>query len=173
MADSASLKEALARLERLGRVLTGDWTEAAHKAGQAGKQEAQTVGRAVTGGSGVLSHMGRGARLGSRYEIKENGQLLEIALRPPGPWVIMTNGAKPHMIRPRGGRGRTVFGGMMFGGGERAIIAPGYAHPVSETHHPGMRQKRGAIDKAFVRMRTVVTPAYHDAMLKQVGALYG
>lgn len=171
--DTGQLKAAVQRLERVEKVISGDWTAAGHKVGQRAKREAKAVAGEVTGGSGRLTHMGRGATLSSGYDLEEQGKRLIFKLRPPGPWVIMEQGAKPHAIGPRGSKGRTVFGGLMFGGGQRANQAPGYEHPVYRVHHPGMRQKRGAIRKTFSRVRDMATPVYHDEMVKQIGEIYG
>jgi hypothetical protein len=158
------------RLKRVEDVITGDWTAAGHQVGKRAKQEAKQVAATVTGGSGRLSHMGRGVALNSGYDLEAKGKRLIFKLRPPGPWVIMEKGAKAHAIKPKGGRLR---GGGSGWGITPAIIAPGYDHPVYRTSHPGMRQKRGAIRKTFARVREMATPAYHDEMVKQIGRIYG
>lgn len=166
------------RLDRVKDALTGDWSAAGHKVGQRAKREATVIAAEVTGGSGRLTHMGRGAKLSSGYDLEAQGKRLIFKLRPPGPWVIMEQGAKAHEIRPRrsrgGGKGGGVFGGvMMGGGGEAAIMGAGYSHPVYRVHHPGMRQKRGAIRKTFARVRDIATPLYHDEMDKKLAEIYG
>ena len=158
------------RLRRVEEVVTGDWTAAGHKVGQWAKGEAKEVAAQVTGGSGVLSHMGRGTRLSSGYDLEQAGKRLILKLRPPGPWVIMEQGAKGHAIRPK--RSRMKGGGSGWGI-DPAVIAPGYDHPVYKVSHPGMRQKRGAIRKTFTRVRAGATPQYHEEMVKQIGTIYG
>lgn len=174
MASDTSLKDALARLSKVEDVLKGDWTDAGNKVGLMAKREATEVAGQVTGGSGVMSHMGRGARLRARYDLDDQGRKCTVSLQPPGPWVIMEQGAKPHEIGPRRGARHTVFGGAMFGGqGAPAIMAPSYSHPVYRVHHPGMRQKRGAIRKTFGRIRGKASETFHDEMVKKIEAIYG
>lgn len=168
--DTGQLKAAVQRLERVEKVITGDWSAAGHKVGQRAKREAKAVAGEVTGGSGRLTHMGRGATLSSGYDLEEQGKRLIFKLRPPGPWVIMEQGAKPHAIRPK--RSRMKGGGSGWGI-DPAIIAPGYDHPVYKVRHPGMRQKRRAIARTFARVRDIATPVYHDEMVKQIGEIYG
>lgn len=170
MASGTSLESAMLRLKSVEEVLTGDWTAAGHKVGGMAKREAKAVAADVTGGSGRLSHMGRGTALSSGYDLADQGKRMTFKLRPPGPWVIMEQGAKPHAIRPK--RSRLKGGGSGWGI-TPAIIAPGYDHPVYRVHHPGMRQKRGAIRKTFARVRENASATYHEEMIKKIATIYG
>lgn len=170
MASDTSLAGAGARLRALEAALKGDWTAAGHKVGAMAKKEAKAIAADVTGGSGVLTHMGRGARLGSGYDLEDQGKRMTLKLRPYGPWVIMEKGAKGHVIRPKRSRLR---GGGSGWGITPAVMAPGYDHPVYRVGHPGMRQKRGAIRKTFARVRVKGPETYHDEMVRMIAKIYG
>lgn len=167
---SDTLEAAVLRLKALEDALSGDWTQAGHAVGAMAKREAKAAAAEATGGSGVLTHMGRGARLSSGYDLDNQGKRLTLKLRPPGPWVIMEQGAKAHVIPKSSGRRR----GRGKPRGARYLLAPGYSHPVkAPIHHPGMRQKRGAIRKTFARVRDKASPMYHDEMVKKLAEIYG
>lgn len=114
--------------------------------------------------------MGKGVTLSSGYDLENRGTLITLKLRPPGPWLIMEQGAKPHVIRPK--RSRMKGGGSGWGI-TPAIIGGGYSHPVYRVEHPGMRQRRGAIRKTFARVRNKASATYHDAMVEKIGDIYG
>lgn len=169
--DTGELKAAAERLERVNKVLSGDWTAAGHRVGKMAKAEAKDVAAEVTGGSGMLRNMGRGTRLSSGYELEDRGRRMTLTLRPRGPWVIFEQGARGHVIGVKKSRAR---GGGSGWGITPAIYARGYDHPTSKPFtHPGARTKRGAIRKTFARVRAKGSETYHTEMVKQIGQIYG
>lgn len=163
MANDTGLVALNRRFDAIQNVLAGDFTAAGHEVGKGARKEATTVARSVTGGDGVLSHMGRkGARLGMRYDVAEQGRRVTLKLTPAGPWVLTERGAKPHTIKPR----RRASGW----GITPAMWAPSFPHPVSvPVGHPGTRNTQtGSIRRALGRMRVQAPIDFHAGYLKQL-----
>lgn len=160
MATDVGLPALNARLGAIQDVLKGDLTTAGHAVGKGARTEARSVAQDVTGGDGVLSHMGRkGARLGMRYDVEEQGRTVVLKLTPAGPWVLTERGAKPHTIKPKGGRARGLGSGW---GIDAAVWAPSYDHPTRKPFaHPGTTGK-GSVRRAFGRMRVRAPKDFHD-----------
>ena len=159
------------RLDAVADVYAGNLLPAATAAGMAAKREATFVANDVAGGR--LSHMGkRGTRLTSGFDVGAAGKTVTIALRPPGPWMILERGAKGHVIGPR--RTRTTKAGHARTGPRTtwAVQGAGYAHPVRSAQHPGTGGKR-AVSRAFGRMRTAASKAFHDEQVQQLRRIYG
>jgi hypothetical protein len=158
-----------ARLDRIQDLYNGDMTKAGHAVGKGARTEAKDVASGVTGGDGVLSHMGRkGARLGMRYDLADQGRRVTIKLTPAGPWVLTESGAKPHTIKPKSGRARGLGTGW---GIDAAVWSPAYDHPTRKPFtHPGTRgrQARRAITRTFARVRARASRDFHDAYLEQL-----
>jgi hypothetical protein len=152
-----------ARLSAIQDLLKGDMTSAGHAVGRGGRTEANAVARDVTGGDMVLSHMGRkGARLGMRYDVTEQGRTVTMKLVPAGPWILTARGAKPHTI-PRATRRRRRGGG-----NARFVFGPSYQHPVrGPIEHPGTSGK-DSIGRALARMRTRAPRDFHDEYVSKL-----
>jgi len=135
-------------------------TPMAHAVGKGARTNVTAVAREVTGGDGVLSHMGRrGARLGMRYEVEQRGRLTFIKLAPAGPWMLTQKGAKGHTI-PRSSRRRNAK--------PRFVMGAGYSHPVrGPIHHPGAGGK-DSIQRAFARVRRDASKDFHAAYVEQL-----
>lgn len=159
------------RLSAIQDVLTGDMTAAGHAVGRGGRTEATSVARDVTGGDQRLSHMGRrGARLGMRYDVEDQGRRVVIKLTPAGPWMLTERGAKPHTIKPRGARGR---GGGSGWGIDAAVYASGYDHPTRKPFtHPGTSGK-GSVRRTMGRIRARSTADFHAEYVKQLAQVMG
>jgi hypothetical protein len=113
----------------------------------------------------------RGVRLSSGFDVTEAGKRVTIALRPPGAWMLVERGAKPHDIAPK--RRTTRAGHIRTAKRDRwTVQAASAAHPTRRVHHPGASGKR-AITRAFGRMRTTVPKAFHDAQVAELRRIYG
>jgi hypothetical protein len=147
------------RLDAIQGLLEGDMTPMAHAVGKGARQDVTAIARDVSGGDGVLSHMGRkGARLGMRYEVEQRGRLTFIKLVPAGPWMLTQKGAKAHQI-PRTSRRR---------GKPRFVMGSGYSHPVrAPIQHPGSGG-RDSVQRAFVRVRQHASKNFYDAYVEQL-----
>lgn len=146
MGRSRDLGELAGKLAALEVALDGV-TRATH---QRIGREAKTgwipvaAGRAV-GGDLAMSNFGRGRRRGAikltaGYDADE--RRVEIRPRPPGPWALVEDGAKRHVIprrrsirRSRSGKTRVVNGVKLPDGGIRPFVV-----------HPGVRGKRAWSD---------------------------
>lgn len=164
MATDNGLNGLQSRLDAIQDLLGGDMTAMAHAVGKGARQDVNAVARDVGGGDAVLSHMGRkGARLGMRYEVEQQGRLTFIKLVPAGPWMLTQKGAKPHQI-PRTARRR---------GKPRFVMGGGYSHPVrAPIQHPGA-PGRDSVQRAFVRVRQHASENFHDAYVKQLAKVMG
>lgn len=159
MAADNGLNALQARLDAIQGLLDGDMTPMAHAVGKGARTDVTAIARAVTGGDGVLSHMGRkGARLGMRYDVEQRGRLVFMKLGPAGPWMLTQKGAKAHQI-PRTLRRR---------GKPRFVMGSGYSHPVrAPIQHPGS-PGRDSVQRAFVRIRQHASENFHDAYVQQL-----
>lgn len=166
MASDNGLSGLTRRLDAIGDLYAGDMTTCGHAVGKGGRVEASAIAREVSGGDSVLSHMGRrGARLGYRYDVAEQGRRVLMKLAPAGPWSLVESGAKPHTIKPKGGRSRGLGTGW---GIDAAVWASTYDHPTRKPFtHPGTqgRQARRAITRTFARTRARASRDFHDAYL--------
>ena len=157
------------RLGEIQDVLKGDMTKGGHAVGKGARQEAEAVAKSVTGGDGVLSHMGRrGARLGMRYDVSDLGRHVVINLKPAGGWVLTEKGAKPHTIKPKRGRSRGLGSGW---GIDAAVWAPSYDHPTRKPFsHPGTKgsQSRRSITRTFAKVRARASEDFHAAYVAQL-----
>ena len=167
MANDVGLPALNARLSAIENLLAGDMTPAGHAVGKGARTEANAVARDVTGGDMVLSRMGRkGARLGMRYDLADQGRRVTIKLAPAGPWVLTESGAKPHTIKPRAGRARGLGSGW---GIDAAVWASSYNHPTRKPFtHPGTKgsQARRTITRTFARTRERATRDFHEAYIR-------
>lgn len=166
MANDAGLPALSRRLNEIRDLYTGDLTTCGHAVGKGARTATTAAARSVSGGDGVLSHMGRrGARLGMRYEVEQQGRLVFIKLVPAGPWVLVQKGAKPHTIKPRRARLR---GGGSGWGIDPAVYAPSYDHPTRvPVHHPGAPGRDG-IQRAFVSVRERASRDFHEAYVAKL-----
>ena len=169
MATDQGLPALNRRLDAIAKTLTGDMTPAGHAVGRGGRTEANSIARDVTGGDQRLSHMGRkGARLGMRYDVEDQGRRVTVKLTPAGPWMLTESGAKPHTMKPRAARSRGAGTGW---GIDAVIWAPGYAHPTRKPfEHPGTRgsQARRSVTRTFARIRERSSRDFHEAYLEQL-----
>jgi hypothetical protein len=164
VSEDSSLAAAAERFARLERYLSGDLTPMAVGIGQAAKRQALEVGRAVTGGTGRLSHMGHGVTLSAGYDIGERGRTVLVKFRPAGAWIIVDTGAKPH-VEPkarRSGRGKR----------KGALYGSGLAHPVAQVHHPGVHG-RAALRIAARRIDSIVGPEGDKALRTEMSKIFG
>ena len=152
------------RLGAVGRIFSDDLTDLGHAAGRAGKQAGLGVARQL----GVLRHMGRrGVRLSARYDVESGGRVIVVKLTPPGPWVLVEQGAGPHAINPRRRRKTAT-------GRPSAVLGAGFGHPVGRGVVTGARARaRGGIRTAFARARPAIVDAWHDAELARIRRIYG
>jgi hypothetical protein len=159
VAADSGLSGLQSRLDAIQDLLDGDMTPMAHAVGKGARQDVTTVARSVSGGDGVLSHMGRkGARLGMRYEVEQRGRLTFIKLVPAGPWMLTQKGAKAHKI-PRTSRRR---------GKPRFVMGAGYSHPMrAPVEHPGSGG-RDSVQRAFAKVRASASKNFHDAYVQQL-----
>lgn len=159
MAADSGLSDLQRRLDAIQDLLEGDMTPMAHAVGKGARQDANAIAKDVSGGDGVLSHMGRkGARLGMRYDVEQQGRLTFIKLVPAGPWMLTQKGAVGHQIPRRATRR----------GKPRFVMGAGYSHPVrAPIQHPGAPGK-DSIQRAFVRIRRNASENFHDAYVKQL-----
>lgn len=167
MATDVGLPALNRRLDAIQDVLAGDMTSAGHAVGKGARTEASAVARDVTGGDMVLSHMGRrGARLGMRYDVAQQGRTVTMKLVPAGPWVLTERGAKPHTIPRATSRRRR-------GAGPRYVFGPSYQHPVrGPVEHPGTKGQ-GSIRRALGRMRTRAPIDYHAEYVTKLARAMG
>lgn len=173
MATDNGLSDLARRLGRVEEMLAGDWTTAGHAVGKVARRDANEVARDVAGGNGVLSHMGRrGARLGMRYDLATQGRTVIVKLGPAGPWMLTEKGAKPHTIKPRGGRARGLGSGW---GIDAAVYASGYDHPTRKPFtHPGTKgsQAKRSITRSFARIREHAPKTFHEAYVAKLGEVF-
>jgi hypothetical protein len=156
--DSAAVVEHLAAVEAL--LSTPGVEQLTRAAGTAGKRAVVSVG----GRLGRLSHMGRkGVKLGGRYDVA--GSAVAVALRPPGAWVIVERGAKPHRIAPKRSRLRAARGG------RPPALGGGLDQP--RAHVVGRAKGRGGIRQAFAAARPAMTDAVRDAQVEAMRRIYG
>jgi len=169
MATDSGLNGLNARLGAIQDVLSGDLTSAGHAVGRGARTEATNVAQSATGGDQRLSHMGRkGARLGMKYDLVDQGRHVVIKLTPAGPWVLTESGAKPHTIKPKAARSRGVGSGW---GIDATVWAPGYAHPTRKPFtHPGTKssQARRTITRTFARVRARASHDFHEAYVEKL-----
>lgn len=105
------------------------------------EQDVEPEARAVSGGDGVLSGMGRrGARLGSGYDVLSDTRAV-LKPRRAGPWALVTFGSRGSFPVPKRRR-RVILAGPSFG----PVVAT-REHPVI---HPKVRGK-GAWTKVTAR----------------------
>ena len=170
MATDNGLSALALRIGKVEEMLAGDWTPAGHAVGKGARREAKAVAADVSGGDGVLSHMGRrGARLGMRYDLAAQGRTVIVKLGPAGPWMLTEKGGKPHTIpraTSRRRRGR---------GGARYLMAPGYNHPVrAPVEHPGTKgsQAKRSVSRTFERIRAQAPTDFHEAYVAKLGEIF-
>jgi hypothetical protein len=167
VSTDTTLAAAAERFARVERFLSSDLTPMAVEIAKESKTAALQVAQAVTG-SGRLSHMGRrGVRLGAVYTIEEQGRRIWIKFVPPGAWVIMDTGAKPHE-EPRKRRGTRSGRGKRKG----AMFGSGLAHPLTHVEHPGVRGRR-ALMLAGERIDKVVGPAGDRYVQGELRKIFG
>lgn len=171
MATDVGLPALSRRLDAIADVYKGDLTQAGHNVGKGARTEASSVARDVTGGDQRLSHMGRkGARLGMRYDVEDQGKRVIIKLTPAGPWMLTERGAKPHTIKPKAARARGIGSGW---GIDAAVWAPGYAHPTRKPFtHPGAPGK-SSIRRTMGRIRGRASADFHEGYVKQLAQAMG
>ena len=160
MASDAGMAAAAERLDRVAKLIDGDYSAMGHAVGKHARAEATVIAAAVTGGDAVLSHMGRkGARLSAGYDLDNRGRRVTVKLRPGGPWVLTERGAKPHTI-PRTTRGRRKRKRLSINGSVRTSV-----------QHPGAKGK-DSITRTFGRIRGRAARDWHTEYVKELGKIY-
>lgn len=127
-------------------------------------RSARTSIRAGSGGDSVLSNVGRGARVGARYDI-QGRQNPTALVRATGPLRLLDNPTRPHRIGAKVKKGRSqssraAFYNAIFGGGSGYGSAKPLRTPYGPRYsvqHPGTRGKRTfwkgvTAAKPFVRL---------------------
>lgn len=138
-------------------------TAAQNAADKAAKQTVATAALkaklAIQSGSPArLRGVGKsGAKLGVSYRLSGAGARTTATVRATGPWQLIEEDTRPHVIRSKR-RGRKKGRG-----GQGAIVIPGVGPRVA-AHHPGTRGKHPwakGVEKAMplvaAEMRTQVT----------------
>lgn len=125
MGVSKSPAELAAKLEKVGTVISGENRDAVEASAQAYKAALLRTGRRDSGGDLRLSRWGRnGIKLNAGYDIRGRGVDVSAAIspRPYGPWKVMEDGARPHIVAAgltrRQGQALVLFDVMAGGRGD-------------------------------------------------------
>jgi hypothetical protein len=135
--------------------------------------------RAGSGGDSILSNVGRGARVGARYDI-EGAANPTALVRATGPLHLLDNPTRAHQITPKVKKGRSrasraafynaIFGGEGGFGGTRPMRTP-YG-PRYRVNHPGTRGKR-TFFRAVDAAKPFVKVAFIDGQRKSLRRYFG
>jgi hypothetical protein len=153
MGTSTNVGEFAGKIHRAGRSIQG--------AQRAGVAEAALVGKGIflaNMGATRMSNVGRGARLGARFDIK-GVQAPTAILYYTGPAHLLNNPTKAHEIAPRSSQ-RTA-GGRRRRGTAKALTAGSGVY--AKVQHPGTAGK-----KFFERSVPQVAAAHRNAQQRAV-----
>lgn len=152
MGTSRSSAEFTRKLNDAARGIAEAAPRAARESGRRAKTIMEAERRAATS-TGRLRNVGRaGARLTVRYDVRDAAPGHSVAeLKAGGPWQLIENAARPHIISSRRARGSAarrgragLLGPVMpgsTGGGRSAVIRTPWGAR-RYVRHPGTRGKR-------------------------------
>ena len=137
-------------------------------------QSARASIAAGSGGDSALSNVGRGARVGARYDVKGNTNPTAL-VRATGPLHLLDNPTRAHQITAKVRKGRSrasrssfynaIFGGSGGFSGVQPMRTP-YG-PRYRVNHPGTRGKRtffDGVDRARGFLPKVYAAEYREQM---------
>jgi hypothetical protein len=130
------------------------------------KKQALHIGELITGGDLRLSRFGTkksrgGRKLGVGYEV--SGNQATVTMKPAGLWVLLTDGAGPHMI----GAGRRAKSGRVTNQKGRPVLKFGGRFATAPIKHPGSRGKAG-LDRVHAQVPRIVDETFHDVLAEAV-----
>lgn len=135
--------------------------------------------QAGSGGDNILSNVGRGAKVGARYDVKgvQNPSAL---VRATGPLHLLDWPTSPHQITSKVKKGRSrasrgAFYNALFGGeGGFANVKPMRTPygPRYRVSHPGTRGKR-TFERGIDAARPLIGPTFKTEMTRVMGRYFG
>lgn len=176
MGTSRGVSDLAAKLNRAATAIARADKTAVERTALKIKRAAEVERNRAVGSDGRMSNVGRsGARLGVRYDLRA-GQNPSAVVRATGPWQLVENNTRSHLVTSRYARGTRarrsragLFGPQQPGalrGGRRAVILTPWGYR-RYARHPGTRGKRpwkNSLERSTRNLDNEAARPFRDAL---------